>query len=53
LDTPCREGVQSRTSPEPEPEAELTSRPTRFLCHECQIVYERDQSGLLHEVDTN
>jgi hypothetical protein len=34
-----------------EPEAEMLSRSPRFLCHECQLMFERDPSGLLREVD--
>jgi hypothetical protein len=34
-----------------DPEGEMFSQPVGFLGHECQILYERDPTGLLHEVD--
>lgn len=30
---------------------EMGSTPRRFLCHECQLVYERDAAGTLLEVE--
>jgi hypothetical protein len=34
-----------------EPEAEMGSRPVRYLCSECQMLFERDMTGMLREDD--
>lgn len=34
-----------------EPEAEMGSRPVRYLCHACQLLFESDPAGGLLEVD--
>jgi hypothetical protein len=34
-----------------EPDAEMRSPPVRFFCHECQLLFEKDMTGLRREVD--
>jgi uncharacterized protein YbaR (Trm112 family) len=34
-----------------EPEREMGSAPVRFWCPFCEVVFERDASGMLYEID--
>ena len=46
------ESAWVRRALEPLDGDEMGSKPRRYLCHECQTLYESDASGLLTEIDS-